>query len=60
MEDARDEGRRGVDELQMRLELVIVFWRRLGACPEEGIVVGEGGEEDAQEEEHGCEKKKYH
>lgn len=54
MQDARDDGRRGVQEAEVRFQFDEVG----GGCghggPEEGEVVGEGGEEDAEEEGRRC------
>lgn len=53
MEDPRDDGGRGVQELEVVFERGEVR-RGGGRCgPEEGVVVGEEREEDA-EEEGGC------
>ncbi len=53
VQDARDQGRRGVQEAEVRFQLAEVgFWRGEGG-PEDGVVVGEEREEDA-EEEGGC------
>jgi hypothetical protein len=55
VENARDDGRRGVEELDMPLEQVEVLfaalWRRR---PEHIVVVREGCEENAEEETCGC------
>ncbi len=51
---ARDEGRRLVHELEVRLQLVEVRGRDGVRGPEEREVIGELGEEDAEEEAHGC------
>lgn len=53
MQDARDERGRGVQEAQVCFQVVIVrCWGRDGR-PQDGVVVGEEGEDDAQEEA-GC------
>ena len=54
VEEAPDQGGRLVDEAEVRLELVVVRGRDGVRGPEEGEVVGEGGEEDAEEEADGC------
>lgn len=53
VQDARDDGRRGVQELEVRLQLQEVGGLDGRGRPEQGVVVGEGGEEHA-EEEGGC------
>lgn len=53
VEDARDQGRGGVEEAQVGFEQVVVRGRGGLGGPEEGVVVGEEGEDDA-EEEAGC------
>ena len=50
MEDARDERRRGVQELEVRFEVVIVCCGGRGRGPEDWVVVGEEGEDDSEEE----------
>lgn len=54
VQDARDDGRRGVQKLEVRLQLVVVRGGRLDGGPEERVVVGEGGEEDPEEETCCC------
>lgn len=53
VEDAADEGRRLVDKLQMRLEMIKEVVGDGGLGPEEREVVGEGSEKDAEEEADG-------
>jgi hypothetical protein len=43
-----------VQEAQVRLQLVVVGGLDRVGGPKEGEVVGEGGEEDAEEEADGC------
>lgn len=50
VEDPRDQRRRGVEEAQVGFEVVVVAGGCRGRGPEEGIVVGEEGEDDAEEE----------
>lgn len=50
MEDARDEGWRGVQEPEVGFEVVIVRARGRVSRPENWVVVGEEGEDDAEEE----------
>ena len=52
MEDAGDDGRGGMQELEVGFEEGDVGGWGGGCGPEEGVVVGEEGEEDAEEE--GC------
>lgn len=61
MQDAADEGRAGVDELEVVFleQEVGVTWvqagDQLGGCgPEDVVVVGEVGEEDSEEETCCC------
>lgn len=57
VENAADEGRRGVQKFQVTLEQVkvgIPGVGRLGEVPKNIVVVGERGEDDAQEEAGGC------
>ena len=53
MQHARDEVRRRVQQAQVRFQQVIVGGGRGGRGPEDRVVVGEEGEDDA-EEEGGC------
>lgn len=53
MQDPRDDGGRGVEELEVGFEGGEVCWCGGRGGPEEWVVVGEEGEEDA-EEEGGC------
>jgi hypothetical protein len=50
VQDARDEGRRGVQEAQVRLQRYPVRVGRGEGGPEDGVIVGEEGEEDPEEE----------
>jgi hypothetical protein len=56
VQDARDERRRGVQQAQVRFQRQPVWVRRRRGGPEDGVVVGEEGEEDAEEEgrRYGC------
>ena len=54
MQDAGDQRRRGVQELQVRLEVVIMRGRGRRGRPQNRVVVGEEGEDDAEEEAGGC------
>lgn len=53
MEHARDQGRGVVQEAEVGFYIVEVRWGCWGGGPEERIVVGEEGEDEA-EEEGGC------
>ncbi len=53
VQDARDERGRGVQELEVVFEQLEVGFSVWGCGPEHVVVVGEGGEEDA-DEETGC------
>ena len=48
MEDAGDDERGGVQELEVGFEHDVGFGRARGRVPEDGVVVGEEGEEDAE------------
>lgn len=50
MEDAWDERGRGVQEAEVRFEVVEVRGWGWHGRPEDWVVVGEHGEDDAQEE----------
>ena len=54
VEDARDGGRRGVQELYVRLEKVVVRSLRRLRGPEQREVIGKLGKENAQEETDSC------
>ena len=54
MQDARDERRRGVQQAQVRFEREPVRVRSWCRRPENRVVVGEEGEEDAEEEGRRC------
>lgn len=53
MQDAWDERGRGVQEAEMRFEVVIVRGRGQHCGPQDRVIVREEGEDDAQEET-GC------
>lgn len=53
MQDSHDEGRGGMEEAEVGFGLEEVGLGGRAGGPEEGVVVGEEGEEDA-EEEGGC------
>lgn len=54
MQDALDQGRGEVEEFQVRLDVIVVGGSRGLRGPQEGIVIREGGEDDAQEETGCC------
>ena len=56
MQDAGDDVGGVVEELEVGFEDVVVRGERGGGRvgPEQRVVVGEQGEEDAQEEGNGC------
>ncbi len=54
MQDAHDQGGRGVEEAQVRFRLDEVRFRGRPGRPQERVVVGEEGEEDAEEEGRCC------
>lgn len=54
MEDAINEGRGGVEEAEMRFELEKVAFGGLDGGPEDGIVIGKKGEENAEKEGRRC------
>lgn len=43
-----------MQEAQVRFEVVVVGWGGRGRGPQDGVVIGEEGEDDAQEEADGC------
>ena len=54
MQNARDQGRGGVEEAQVRFQGCPVRGRGGQGRPEDGVVVGEEGEDDAEEERRCC------
>jgi hypothetical protein len=54
VEDARDQGRGVVEEAQVRFEVVVVGSGGWGRGPQDGVVIGEEGEDDAEEEADRC------
>lgn len=54
MQDALDQGRGEVEEFQVRLDIIVVGGRRGLRGPQDGIVIREGREDDAQEETGCC------
>lgn len=54
MQDARDDGGRGVQELEMGFEDGEMGIRGRDGGPEERVVIGEQREEDAEEEGSRC------
>ena len=56
MEDAIDEGRGSVEEAEMGFELDEVAFGGGNRGPEDGVIIGKKGEEDAEEEGCCCER----
>ena len=57
MQHARDEGRGGVEEAQVRFQREPMRGGGRDGGPEDRVVIGEEGEEDAEEEGRCCGRK---